>query len=174
MKRIGFGIFFVLLIFAAALQAQSSAQAPGPEHKKLNIWVGDWTYEGESFATPLQAADKYAGKMTVRPILDGFFVEFQGEDGSSRWHEIDGYDALNKTYFWFGFGNNGKVDTATYTIEGTKVEYSGSITVGEKRLKIRGTVVFADDLKSSVEKRDISLDGQSWIPSFRNNWKKIK
>jgi hypothetical protein len=174
MKRIGLGIGLAILIIAGALQAQSTAQAPGPEHKKLSIWVGDWTSEGETFATPLEGAAKFAGKLTVRPILDGFFVEFLGEEGSSRWREIDGYDALNKRYFWSGFGNSGRFDTATYTIEGTKVEYSGIVTLGEKSFKIRGTVVFADDLMSSVEKRDISLDGQTWIPSFRTSWIKTK
>ena len=174
MKRIGFAVGLVILVFAGALQAQTAAPKPGPEQKKLNIWVGDWTYEGESQATPLGPAGKIVGKMTVRPILGGFFVEFRGEDGTSSWHEVDGYDALNKRFFWTGFGSDGSVQVVTYTIDGTTVEYSGTIILGEKQYKIRGTVAFAADFMSFVEKREISVDGQTWMPSFQDKAVKTK
>ena len=35
-----------LLVLAVAAQAQPAAPKPGPEHKKLEAWVGDWTTEG--------------------------------------------------------------------------------------------------------------------------------
>ncbi len=174
MKRIGFTVGLAIVVLAVALLAQTAAPKPGPEQKKLNIWVGDWTYEGENQATPLGPAGKYVGKMTVRPILGGFFVEFQGKEGSLSWQEVDGYDALNKTFFWTGFGSDGNVNAVTYTINGTTVEYSGTVRLGEKQYRIRGTCVFAADFMSFVDKRELSVDGQTWMPNFQSKDVKTK
>ncbi len=36
--------------FAGAALAQQPTESPkpGPEHRKLQVWCGEWTYEGES------------------------------------------------------------------------------------------------------------------------------
>jgi len=173
MKRIGFAVGLVVVILAVALLAQTAAPKPGPEQKKLNIWVGDWTYEGENQATPLGPAGKYVGKATVRPILDGFFVEWHGQDGISSWNEVDGYDALNKRYFWTGFSGDGSFNSVTYTIDGTTVKYSGTLILGEKQYRIRGIAEFSSDFMSCVDKREVSADGQTWMPNFQNKMVKI-
>ena len=181
MKRIVRVAGLMALLSALALQAQTPAPKPGPEHQKLNIWVGDWTFEGEAQATPLGPAGRFAGKSTVRPILNGFFVEFRGESkgpkdpgGTFRSIEVDGYDAVNKRYTWNDFGNDGSANSVTYTIDGTTVTYSGTALSGEKQYKIRGTVVFTPDFMSNVEKREVSADGQTWMPVFEGKFVKSK
>ena len=178
MKHVAIIIGMTVLIGAAALQAQSPAPKPGPEHKKLEIWVGNWTYESENKATPYQPAGKFSGTAKVRPVLGGFFVEWRGEEkgpsGTNRWLEIDGYDALNKKFMWNGFSSDGSFNTVTYTIEANTASYSGTLFQGEKQYKIRGSAVFAPDLMSFVEKREVSADGKTWIPSFETKMKKTK
>jgi hypothetical protein len=168
----------VILLFAVAVQAQSPAPKPGPEHKKLEVWVGDWTYEGVNLATPFRPASKYTGTATVRPVLDGFFVEWHGEEkgptATKQWLEIDSYDALNKKFMWNNFSSDGSFNSVTYTIEANTVSFSGASFQGEKQYKIRGSVVFAPDLMSSVEKGEVSADGKTWIPSYENSWTKTK
>jgi hypothetical protein len=46
--------------------------------------------------------------------------------------------------------------------------------LGEKQYKIRGSAVFAPDLMSFVEKREVSADGKTWIPSFETKMTKTK
>jgi len=178
MKHGAIVIGMAVLIGAAALQAQSPAPKPGPEHKKLEIWVGNWTYESENKATPYQPAGKFSGTAKVRPVLGGFFVEWRGEEkgpsGTHRWLEIDGYDALNKKFMWNCFFSDGSFNTVTYTIEANTAKCSGSSLQGEKQYKFRASVVFAPDLMSSVEKGEISVDGKTWMPSYENRWAKIK
>jgi hypothetical protein len=110
--------------------------------------------------------------------LGGFFVEWRGEQkgpsGRSQWYGVDGYDAMNKRYTWIGFNSEGEVDSLTYTIDGTTVHNSGTMLKGEKQLKIRSTIVFTDDFMSIVEKWEISVDGQAWMPQFENKWTKTK
>lgn len=169
MKHRAIVLSMAVLVGAAALTAQTPAPKPGPEHKKLEIWVGNWTYETVNKATPYQPAGKVSGTAKVRPTLDGFFLEWRGAEkgpaGDSRWIEIDGYDALAKKFFWNSFSSDGSFDTVTYTIEADTVNYSGTKFMGEKQLKIKGNVVFASDHKSWVEKRDVSADGKTWVPS---------
>jgi hypothetical protein len=174
MKRIAIAVCVVVLVLAVVTWAQTPAPKPGPEQKKLEIWVGNWTYEGENYATPLGPAGKYVEKQTGRPILGGFFVEFHGEENPLNWYEVDGYDALNKRFFWTGFGSDGNVNSVTYTINGTTVEYSGTVRLGEKQYKIRGTCVFAADFMSFVDKRELSVDGQTWMPNFQGKSIKTK
>lgn len=173
----------ITLIAAACVGATAFAQQPntspipGPEHKKLEIWLGDWTYETIAQASPLGPAGKYVGKNTTRPILGGLFVEFRGEDkgptGTTQWTETDGYDPLNQRYIWKGFASDGSFNDVSYTIEGTKVTHSGTVCTGGKTYRIRGTVVFAADFLSNVEKREISTDGKTWMPLWECRATKI-
>jgi hypothetical protein len=175
MQRLVTALALVGTLFPLTLQAQAPP-TPGAEHKKLAIWVGDWTYETDVKATPLGPAAKFSGKLTVRPILGGFFVEFEGKtpDGTVVYREVDGYDPVAKKYVWLGFGADGTIDTVTYTIDGTTVTYSGTVVSGGKQYYMRGTVVFASDFMSDVEKREVSLDGQTWMPHSEAKFTKTK
>ena len=178
MKRIGFTVGLVFLVLAGALLAQTAAPKPGPEQKRLEIWVGEWTYDGENMATPFQPASKYSGRASVRPVLGGFFVEWHGEEtgpaGTTQWFEIDRYDSLNKKFVWNNFSSDGSSNTVTYTIEANTIKCSGTSLRGEKQYMFRASIVFAPDLMSSVEKGEISVDGKTWMPSYENRWTKTK
>jgi ketosteroid isomerase-like protein len=153
---------------AALGQQPSQPPKPGPEHQKLGIWVGDWQYQGEAKDSPMGPGGKFSGKSTARWVLNGFFVEFRGEDtgpaGTSQFVETDGYDPVNKRYTWNGFGSDGSTSVVTYTIDGTTVSYSGTAGAGAKQCQFRGTSVFAADFMSAVDKRECSADGKTWTP----------
>jgi len=178
MKRIVIAVGLMMLLFAVVAQAQTPAPKPGPEHKKLEIWVGDWTWEELDSATPFGPAGKVGGKVSAQWILGGFFVEFRAEGkgtaGPIQAIEIDGYDPVTKKFTWNNFASDGSVQTFTYTIEGNTVPYSGTQVTGGKQAKIRGTITFAPDFMSSVEKREMSIDGKAWIPALEVKSTKVK
>lgn len=174
----------ITLIAAACLVGTASGQqpnpspTPGPEHKKLEIWVGDWTYETVAQASPLGPASTFTGKNTARPILNGWFMEFRGEDkgpsGTTQYTEIDGYEAADKRYRWTCFIGDGSVQDFTYTIDGSKVAYSGVVDSNNKSYPIRGTIILAADSSSGVDKREISADGKTWKPLWECRMTKVK
>jgi len=178
MNRTLIAVALVMLLAAVAVQAQAPAPKPGPEHKKLEIWIGDWTYEGEYHATPLGPAGKCTGKVAIRPILGGFFVEFRSEEkgssGTTQYLEIDGYDPVARKYFWNGFDSQGLNEAVTYTIEGNMVAYSGTLVIGAKQAKSRGTFVFAPDFMSYAAEYEISVDGKAWMTFFEGKFTKAK
>lgn len=143
MKRTLIAVALLMLLIAVATQARAPAPNPGPEHKKLEIWIGDWTYEGEYYrATLFGPAGKCTGKVAVRPILGGFFVEFRSEEkgaaGTTEYLEINGDDPVARKYIWHGFDSQGLNETVTYTIEGNTVAYAGSLVIGGRQAKSKG------------------------------------
>jgi hypothetical protein len=173
----------ILLVIAILFcEVISLAQTPElklrPELEKLRGWIGSWEYEGESQATPLGPASKIEGEMTVKPILDGQFMEFSGgrKDGEAGyyWLELDGYDALSKNYMMTGLGSDGSVNSSTYTFDNNKIAFSGTYLLGEKKYKIRGTINPNPGFKSGTEEREISLDGKTWVPLFKIKFTKVR
>lgn len=64
---------------------------------------------------------------------------------------------------------------ATYTIEGNTVSYSGAQVTGVgSQIKMRGTIIFAPDFMSYVEKRERSIDGKEWMPVAEAKATKVK
>jgi len=69
-KRFVFFVLAVVTLFAAVCcagmafaQQLSRPPKPSPEHQKLQLWFGEWTYEGESQATFLGSGGKFTGRI---------------------------------------------------------------------------------------------------------------
>lgn len=176
MKRLLVVVALVLAMPCLAL-AQTAPVKPGPEHKKLGVWVGEWTYEGQTKATPLGPAGPYSGRMSAQLTLGGFCVEFRGvtkgPGGAEEWIEIDSYDPVTKKFTWNAFDSNGGTQTVAYTLDGTTASVSGVQVAGGKQYQFRATVVLAADLKSFVQKNEVLVDGK-WVPSAESKSVKIK
>jgi hypothetical protein len=168
----------LVLLFAVPTLAQTPPPKPGPEHKKLEIWVGDWAVEAQVYATPLGPAGSVKGKASAKPVFGGFFVEWRSEvtgpTGTTQWVETDGYDPVAQKFFFNQYASDGGLLTGAYTIEGNTQSMSGTVISGGKQAKWRGTVVFAPDMMSAVEKNEISLDGMTWMPWSEGRWTKAK
>jgi ketosteroid isomerase-like protein len=178
MKKLIMLIAVVCLAQAALGQQPAQTPKPGPEHQKLAILLGDWTYEGQAKDSPLGPAGKFSGKMTARPILGGFFVESRGHETAPGWDidwvETDGYDPVGKKYTWAGYDSGGGSAAATYTLDGATMSYAGTMTVDGKQYYVRGTSVYAPDLMSCADKREISTDGKTWAPFAESKATKVK
>ncbi len=153
---------------AGAPKAQAPAAKAAPEYKKLEIWLGDWTYEGEAQASPAGPAGKFTGKVSVKPILNGRCVQWQGEDqgptGTTEWFEVDSYNPATKKFAWNSWSTSGDVQNVAYSIDGANVAYAGTLVTGGKQVRIRGTVVFSDNNAVQVQKGEVSTDGKTWTP----------
>ena len=68
-------LFLLAFCSATAMQAQAPAPKPDPEVKKLHVWVGHWTVEGEYKPGPFGPSGKGSGESTGRMILNGFLFE---------------------------------------------------------------------------------------------------
>ena len=159
---------------AGSVRAEAEAPKPGPEHAKLGILVGDWTYEGKTADTK----ESFTGTITTRFVLGGFFVEDKWEEtaGAARLSGVQmfGYDAAAKGYFVNGYSSDGSRYAGGVTIEGdvltsTWVEALGQ---GATRL-VKGVWTFDPDQSGFTAVWQTSRDGgRTWTPWLEYRAKK--
>src|SRR5262245_7043672 len=101
MIRISIAIGVLVLMCAVVLQAQAPAlPKPGPEQQKLQVFLGNWTTEGEVKPSPLGGQ---GGKTTGADRMEsigGFFVQrnftMKTSAGERKGVHILGYDPAKK------------------------------------------------------------------------------
>ena len=176
MRHIAIAVGLVVLLFTAALQAQSPK--PYPELKRLDPLVGEWSLEGEAKATPIGRAGKYTSTQTVNWILGGFFLHWdfglKGPDGEIKGIEIDSYDPVRKVFRAQWWNDDGSITTGTYTPRGNVIEFSGKTVTPDKQYELRQTYTFSADGMSYTYKDEVSMDGKTWIPWSESKGTKVK
>jgi hypothetical protein len=86
------------------LKALAEAGKPGPEHKKLQPFVGNWTFTMKVWTDPSQAPAELKGSIERKWIMDGRFVceSVRGECAktgkSFEGMGLLGYDAAQKKF----------------------------------------------------------------------------
>jgi hypothetical protein len=165
MKRMVIASVVLMLLFALAAQAQTPP--PGPEHKKLGAWLGNWTAEGKTEATPwgetagsskgTASCAWYAGEYQI--VCDG---EGTGSNGKAKFHMILGYSAPRKQYFTFSHNSAGGNSGLLFgNFDGSVWTYEGSLTREGKTYQRRSVGKFASP-KEYNYKWEYSEDGKNW------------
>ncbi len=112
----------VLLVcgFTSLLLAQAppAPPKPGPEHKKLEVFVGKWTVEGEIKPNQFMPASKTISTETCTLGPGGFYVECRNESQSGTRLAILGYDSHAKVYTSYYATSYGLVGTGTGSVNG--------------------------------------------------------
>lgn len=84
---------------------------PGPEHRRLEIFVGEWRTEGEVLASDSSPAVRFTALDTYEWLAGGFFllhhVDAQMGDTQVKALEVIGYDAASQTYTTHSYDNLG-------------------------------------------------------------------
>ena len=178
MQRISVLLFVLFFCFATAMQAQAPTPKPDPEVKKLHVFLGHWTYEGEYKPGPLGPGGKFAGEDDGQMILGGFFFQARwtekGPTGEGRGLELDGYDPVNKNFSSELYFDDGSRFSGVLTITGNTWTYAGRWVSGGKQYQYKGTFVLAPDLTSGTYKDEISLDGKTWTTCEESRYTKVQ
>ena len=112
-------LFLICGFTALALaQAPPEPPKPGPEHKKLEYFLGTWKTEGEVKANPYMPAGKSVSTQTYTLGPGGFFVECLSEGQIPTTHAITAYDSHAKLYTTFYASSAGLVGGGTGTVDG--------------------------------------------------------
>ena len=140
--RIAVGLVCVLVLTAVA---QAPGPKPGPEQKRLEVFVGNWTSEGEAKPGPAGPGGKVTG-IDRNQMLGGFFIdrrwEQKGPMGDLKGVHIFGYDPVKKTYFTVGFDSAGGFDSGTITVSGNTWPFSSTGVTGSEPMHSRCPVTF--------------------------------
>lgn len=148
-----------------AVAAQTAGQAkatPGPEHKRIAYFAGQWNYEGEAKDSPLGPGGKFSGTETCEWFAGGFQLVCRskgtGPKGAGTGMSVMSYDPARKAYSYYAissFGDNifvrGQVQEKIWT-------WADEVTVDGKKVKIVATVTEESPTSSSF-KLEAGVDG---------------
>jgi Protein of unknown function (DUF1579) len=99
-------------------QAPPAPPKPGPEHKKLEYFLGKWTVESEIKANGYVPAGKTVSTETGTLGPGGFYVESRAEGQLPTRLAIMAYDSHAKVYTSYYASSVGLVGTATGSVNG--------------------------------------------------------
>lgn len=133
---------------------------PGPEHQRLNVFVGRWNTEGQTRAGPLGPAARITAIDTYEWFPGGFFlvhhVDARAGDEEIKVLEVIGYDPSSRTYYARSFDNQGHA--GSYVLS---VRDGGWTFKGESE---RASVVVSKDGNVMTVNWERSDDGTTWLP----------
>ena len=112
---------FLICGFSALALAQVPPEPPkpGPEHKKLEYFVGKWKTESEVKPNAYMPAGKSVTTQTFELGPGGFFVECRAEgENYPTTHAITAYDSHAKVYTTFYASSVGLVGGGNGTFDG--------------------------------------------------------
>ncbi|WP_280152194.1 DUF1579 family protein [Piscinibacter sp. XHJ-5] len=146
---------------------ESSSPQRGPQHDRLDVFVGRWALSGHQQASPFGPAAEVAASESYEWLPGRFFLvhRFEGRVGAQPMAciEIAGYDDGAGCYRFHAFYNdgrtmqwNGREDGDTWVLEGAWPDDSG------RPLKVRCTMWFIDDGHTRTARWEHSTDGVSW------------
>jgi hypothetical protein len=147
------------------------------EMKKFAPWVGSWNVvaDGKYFS---DVKREFTGKLTIRMILDGAFLEerFELQDKNGKVEKgiiLTGYDAETKTFFEHSYFGNGVATKASATVDGKSRGMSATEKNAEGKIeRSRGTL--AEDGKTSTGVwEEFHEDTKSWVPWFKTKASKV-
>jgi hypothetical protein len=171
-----FSLVFVCLSTIAL--AQSPVSTPDSELKKMQVFSGYWTYEGQAKPTSAGPGGKFTGEANYEWILSGFALQLSIVEkqavGTVRMLEIDTYDPANKNFSFNGYDDGGGRYWGVVTVSGNTWTYEGEYVLAGKQIPIRGSEVFTADGMSFTQKHEFSLDGKTWVPEYEATYTKTK
>jgi len=180
MKKIAILCLLLIVGSVSVVQAQAPATAPkpDPELKKLTVWVGHWTYEGEIKPGPLGPGGKFTGEYDGKMILGGFV--FQGRwtekrpAGETRGLEMYRYDPVKKNFPTEIYIDDGSSYSGVMSINGNTFTLPGKFFAGGKLYEGRVVMINAADGLSMALKAEISTDGKTWTPFVESKYTKAQ
>lgn len=151
-----FAAALAFLVFAAGVQAQTmQAPKPGPEVKKLGVFVGHFTQTGEAKPGVMGPhAMKISGTEDCRWTAGGWALLCTGASKmggmKSTSTALMYYDASDKMYHYHEVGSGGDVGESTGTFDGDTWTWNGKGFMGGK------------EMYSKFVMTDVSKSGYEW------------
>jgi hypothetical protein len=139
---------------------------PGPEHKRLSVFVGNWRTEGHTIATAEAPATPILSSDIYEWVPGNFFVVHRWDgtvgDVKAAGIEIIGYDGAAANYSTHFFDNDGNAGSEALTVRDHQWTWLGRQVMGAEWH--RCTSVVSEDGNSMTARHERSSDGKTWTP----------
>jgi hypothetical protein len=164
MKNFGMICAAWLALTAAAL-AQMDMPKPGPEHKKLDIFAGSWTLDGDTKASPMGPAGKVTETEKCEWMEGDFYLvchtDFKTTMGNGSGISVLGYSAEDKGYTYREFNSWGEFTDSKGSVDGDIWIWTSDEKMGGTMVKGRFTMKITSPTSYDFT-FEMSQDGTKW------------
>jgi hypothetical protein len=177
MKCFAVLVAVVSMSVAPVIAQKQEMPKPGPEHQRLGVFIGDWTFEGERKPGPMGPGGRITATNRIEWAPGNFFVQrsYQGKSpngGEMQGLEILAYDGAKNIYTFNAFDSLGNMASGTMTVKGNTWTTTGTMTAGATTMRDRCSLEFAAGGSTLTMRCDTSTDGKTWTPTFEGTAKK--
>ncbi len=160
--RVFASLAVAVVLASSGVAAQPPKPTPGPEHKRLANFVGQWKYEGEVKESPLGPAGKVSGSETCEWFAGRFHLvchtKGTGPRGPVTGMSVMGYDQMQKAYTYYAASSLGDNIFVRGQVQGKVWTWSDEATIEGKKMKIVATVTEETPTTNSF-KLEVGVDG---------------
>jgi hypothetical protein len=165
MRRITIFLIVCLTVSGGAL-AQMEAPKPGPEHKRLDMFAGSWTLDGDIKASAMGQGGKMTENEKCEWMEGGFFLichaDFKSESmGSGSGISVMGYSNDDKVYTYREFNSYGEFEDSKGAVDGDTWTWMGDEKMGGALIKGRFTMKVTSPASYTFS-YEMSQDGTKW------------
>jgi hypothetical protein len=153
------------LVLAVAAAAQTEMPKPGPEHKKLDMFAGSWTLEGDMKPSAMGPGGKTTENEKCEWMEGGFFLvchtDFKTTMGNGSGISIMGYSTDDKVYTYREFNSWGEFDDSKGSVDGDTWTWINDEKMAGMTMKGRFTMKVTSPASYNFT-YEISPDGTKW------------
>lgn len=163
MKNIAM-IFAAWMVLAAAAMAQEMPK-PGPELKKLEMFAGSWTMEGDMKPGAMGPGGKTTETEKCEWMEGSFYLvchsDYKTTMGNGAGLSVMGYSAEDKTYTYREFNSWGEFTDSKGTLDGDTFVWTNEWKMGSMVMKGRFTMKVTSPTSYDFS-FESSEDGKKW------------
>jgi hypothetical protein len=164
MKRSGM-LLAAALLLATAATAQMGPPKPGPELKKLDVFVGTWTLDGNMKAGPMGPGGAISENEKCEWMDGGFYLvcnsEYKSTIGNGVGLAVMGYSPDDKAYTYREFNSFGEFEDSKGSVDGNTWTWVADEKMGGMTMKGRFTMKIISPT-SYTFMFEMSQDGTKW------------
>lgn len=164
MKRAAM-ILAATLLLAAVAMAQMQPPKPGPELRKLDIFVGTWTLDGSMKPGMMGPGGSMTENQKCEWMEGGFYLvchsDYKSSMGNGVGLSVMGYSAEDKIYTYREFSSFGEFDDSRGTLDGDTWTWTNDERMGGTTMKGRFTIKMTSGTSYNFV-FDMSQDGTKW------------
>jgi hypothetical protein len=157
-------LFIATLLLLATASAQTAMPKPGPEHKRLDYFTGNWTCDSDLKPGPMGPGGKMTSSDELKWMDGGYFVvmnsKFSGAAMNGSSIAFLGYDFAEKKYTYNEFNSTGEAVVSKGTVSGDDWTWIGDMK------EPAGKGRFSEKILSPTSysfKFELSTDGANWM-----------
>jgi Protein of unknown function (DUF1579) len=167
-----------MFVMGSAAMAQMEMPKPGPEHKKMDVFVGSWTLDGDMKPGPMGPGGKMNEKEKCEGMEGGFYVvchaSYTSQSmGNGVGLSVMGYSSDDKAYTYREFSSDGEFVDARGTIDGDTWTWNSDNKMAGMTSKGRFTVKLTSTTSYNFT-FEMSQDGTKWMTIMEGKATKAK